>query len=94
MARNFHGNIVRKVALSVDAAKADRLEKKLIRQSNLVSAITAEDLRRFGDLDKSVLLTPGYAGLHVALPRDQRRDAAPSADPRQRHLAGEADELD
>ena len=66
VARNFRGNIVRKVALSVDATKADRLEKKLARQSNLVSAITAEDLCRFGDLDKSVLLTPGYAGLHVA----------------------------
>ena len=66
VARNFRGNIVRKVALSVDAVKADRLEKKLVRQSNLVSAITAEDLQRFGDLGKAVLLTPGYAGLHVA----------------------------
>src|SRR6516164_2223762 len=43
IARNFRGNIVRKIGLSVDAAKADRLEKKLVRQSNLVSAITAED---------------------------------------------------
>ena len=41
IARNFRGNIVRKIGLSVDAAKADRLEKKLIRKSNLVSAITA-----------------------------------------------------
>jgi glycosyltransferase involved in cell wall biosynthesis len=32
----------------------------------LVSAITAEDLRCFGGLDKIVLLTPGYAGRHVA----------------------------
>jgi glycosyltransferase involved in cell wall biosynthesis len=66
VARNFRGNIVRKIGLSVDAAKADRLEKKLIRKSNLVSAITAEDLRCFGGLDKIVLLTPGYAGRHVA----------------------------
>jgi polysaccharide biosynthesis protein PslH len=65
MARNFHGNILRKIALSVDAAKADRLEKKLVRQSNLVSAITAEDLRRFGNLGKAELLTPGYAGPFV-----------------------------
>ena len=65
MARNFHGNILRKMALSVDAAKADRLEKKLIRQSNLVSVITAEDLRRFGNLGKTELLTPGYAGPFV-----------------------------
>jgi hypothetical protein len=66
VARNFRGNIVRKIGLSVDAAKADRLEKKLVRKSNLVSAITAEDLRSFGGLDKIVLLTPGYAGRHVA----------------------------
>ena len=66
VARNFRGNIVRKIGLSVDAAKADRLEKKLVRQSNLVSAITAEDLRCFGGFDKIVLLTPGYAGRHVA----------------------------
>jgi glycosyltransferase involved in cell wall biosynthesis len=66
VAQNFRGNIVRKIGLSVDAAKADRLEKKIIRQSDLVSAITAEDLRCFGGLDKAVLLTPGYAGLRVA----------------------------
>jgi glycosyltransferase involved in cell wall biosynthesis len=66
MARNFRGNIVRKIGLSVDAAKANRLEKKLVRQSNLVSAITAEDVRSFGDLEKTVLLTPGYAGPRVA----------------------------
>ena len=66
MARNFRGNIVRGIGLSVDAGKADRLEKKLVRQSNLVSAITAEDLRCFGGFDKIVLLTPGYAGRHVA----------------------------
>jgi glycosyltransferase involved in cell wall biosynthesis len=65
-AQNFHGNIVRKLGLSVDAAKADRLEKKLIRKSDLVSAITDEDLRRFDSLDKTILLTPGYADLHVA----------------------------
>jgi polysaccharide biosynthesis protein PslH len=66
MARNFRGNLVRKIGLSLDAAKVDRLEKKLVRQSDLVSAITAEDLRCFGGLDKTVLLTPGYAGRHVA----------------------------
>jgi glycosyltransferase involved in cell wall biosynthesis len=75
VARNFRGNIVRKIGLSVDAAKADRLEKKLVRKSNLVSAITAEDLRCFGGLDKIVLLTPGYAGRHVA--RRKIDDATP-----------------
>jgi glycosyltransferase involved in cell wall biosynthesis len=66
MARNFRGNIVRKVGLSIDAAKAERLEKRLVRQSNLLSAITAEDLSSFGRLDSTVLLTPGYGGLRVA----------------------------
>jgi polysaccharide biosynthesis protein PslH len=66
MARNFRGNIFRKLALSVDAAKADRLERKLVRQSNLVSAITADDLRCFGGLDKVVLIPPGYAGARLA----------------------------
>jgi polysaccharide biosynthesis protein PslH len=66
MAANFRGNFVRKIGLSIDAMKADRLEKKLVRQSDLVSAITHEDLRCLGALDKTVLVTPGYAARHVA----------------------------
>jgi glycosyltransferase involved in cell wall biosynthesis len=66
MARNFRRNIVRKVGLSIDAAKADRLESRIVRQSNLVSAITTEDLRSFGGLNKTVLLAPGYAGPRVS----------------------------
>jgi glycosyltransferase involved in cell wall biosynthesis len=66
MARNFRGKIVRKAGLSVDAAKADRLEKRLLRQSHLISAITAKDLNSFGRVDSAVLLTPGYMGLRVA----------------------------
>jgi polysaccharide biosynthesis protein PslH len=66
MAQNFRGNILRKIALRADTAKVGRLERKLVSQSNLVSAITAEDLRGFGALDKIVLLSPGYAGPHVA----------------------------
>ena len=62
MARNFRGNIVRKMGLSVDAVKADRLEKKLVRQSNLVSAITAEDLRCFGGVPIAAI-RGGIAGL-------------------------------
>jgi polysaccharide biosynthesis protein PslH len=75
VARNFRGSILRKIALRIDAAKADRLERKLVRQSNLVSAITPEDLRVLGGLDKIVLLTPGYAGPHVAT--RQITDATP-----------------
>jgi glycosyltransferase involved in cell wall biosynthesis len=66
MARNFRGNILRKIALCADTAKVGRLESKLVSQSDLVSAISAEDLRGFGGLDKIVLLPPGYAGPHVA----------------------------
>jgi polysaccharide biosynthesis protein PslH len=66
MARNFRGNILRKIALCVDTAKVGRLERKLVSQSNLVSAITVEDLRGFGGLDKILVLPPGYTGPHVA----------------------------
>jgi hypothetical protein len=66
MARNFRGNILRKIALRADAAKVGRLERKLTSESNMVSAITAEDLLGFGRLDKIVLLSPGYAGPRVA----------------------------
>lgn len=66
MASNFRGNIVRKIGLGIDAVKAGRLEKKLVRRSDLVSAITEEDLHCFGVLDKTILLTPGYVGLRVA----------------------------
>jgi len=36
-----------------------------VRQSDLVSAITNEDLRCLGALDNTVLVTPGYAGRRV-----------------------------
>jgi glycosyltransferase involved in cell wall biosynthesis len=75
MARNFCGSVVRKIALSIDAEKADRLERRLVRQSNLVSAITDKDLRCFGNLEKIILLTPGYAGRHV--PCREITDATP-----------------
>jgi len=84
MARNFRGNTLRKVGLMVDAAKANRLEKILVRQSNLVTAITAEDLRCFANSDKTVLLTPGYAG-----PRVARRDID-AATPRRALILGNA----
>ena len=76
MARNFRGNIVRKIGLIVDAEKAHRLERKLLRRANLVSAITAEDVRCFGGLEKIVLLTPGYAGLRIGAARSTVRRRA------------------
>jgi glycosyltransferase involved in cell wall biosynthesis len=75
MARNFRGNIFRKIGLRIDAAKAARLEKKLVRQSSLISAITIEDFRSLGSLNKTVLLTPGYAGQRVAC--SEINDATP-----------------
>jgi glycosyltransferase involved in cell wall biosynthesis len=66
MARNFRGNILRKLALRIDAVKAGLLETEIVRNSTLFSAITAEDQGRFGSLSKSVLLTPGYAGVRVS----------------------------
>ncbi len=65
VARSFRGNPVRKLALHLDARKAGLLEREMVRKSTLFSVITAEDRRRFGNLAKSVLLTPGYAGTHV-----------------------------
>jgi len=62
MAANFRGNFIRKIGLSIDAMKANRLEKRLVHQSDLVSAITDEDLRCLGALDNTVLVAPGYAG--------------------------------
>ena len=62
VAQNFHGNIIRKIGLHLDAAKAGVLEREVVQKSNLFSVITEEDRRRFGNSAKSVLLTPGYAG--------------------------------
>jgi polysaccharide biosynthesis protein PslH len=75
VARNFRGSIVRKIGLSVDATKADLLEKKLLGRSDLVTVITAEDLCFFGGLEKALLLPPGYAGVRV--PRREIDDATP-----------------
>jgi polysaccharide biosynthesis protein PslH len=63
MAQNFKGHIFRKFALRVDAVKAGLLEREIVRSSTLFSVITIEDRDRFGNLPKSVLLTPGYAGV-------------------------------
>jgi glycosyltransferase involved in cell wall biosynthesis len=75
VARHFRGSIVRKIGLTVDAAKADLLEKKLVGKSDLISVITAEDRDFFGGLDKTLLITPGYAGVRV--PHREINDATP-----------------
>ena len=65
MARNYRGNIIRKIGLHLDARKAGLLEREMVRKATLFSVNTAEDRRSFGNLAKSVLLTPGYAGAHA-----------------------------
>ena len=75
VARHFRGSIVRKIGLTVDAAKADLLEKKLVGESDLISVITTEDRDFFGGLDKTLLITPGYAGVRV--PHREINDATP-----------------
>jgi hypothetical protein len=65
MAQNYRGNVFRKIGLHFDARKAGLLESKMVRKSTLFSVITAEDRRSFGNLAKSVVLTPGYAGTHA-----------------------------
>jgi glycosyltransferase involved in cell wall biosynthesis len=66
MAQNYRGNILRKIGLHFDARKARVLEREMVRKSTLLSVITAEDRHSFGNLAKSVLLTPGYAGVRAA----------------------------
>ena len=66
MAQNFKGHILRKLALRVDAVKAGRLEREIVRSSTLFSTITGEDCNRFGNLPNSIVLTPGYAGVPAA----------------------------
>jgi len=75
VARNFDGNVIRRIGLSIDAVKVDRLEKKIIQRSDIVSAITDEDLCYFENSHKTILLSPGYADRHVA--RCEIDDAAP-----------------
>jgi len=65
MAQNYRGNVIRRIGLHFDARKAGLLEGKMVQKSTLLSVITAEDRRSFGNLAKSVLLAPGYAGTHA-----------------------------
>jgi hypothetical protein len=75
MARNFRGDIVRKIALSVDAAKADRLEKNSFGSQTWFRPSPRRIFGCLGCLDKTVLLTPGFAGPHV--PCREINDATP-----------------
>jgi glycosyltransferase involved in cell wall biosynthesis len=69
LARNFQGSPWMRAALAHDAAKARRLERRMVDSADLVTAITAEDAARFAARrpDTPVLvLSPGYGGHRVA----------------------------
>jgi hypothetical protein len=62
MAQNYQGNALLKQGLRIDASRAARLERELVRGAALVSVITAEDRTRFRNPAKSVLIPPGHDG--------------------------------
>jgi len=68
VASNYKGNTLARYALSHDAMKARALEHRLVRQSDLVTAITPEDAERFviqWPGKPVAVLSPGYAGKRV-----------------------------
>jgi polysaccharide biosynthesis protein PslH len=65
MARNYRGNLLLKVGLHLDALKSGLLEREMLRTSTLFSVNTAEDRLGFGNLAKSVIILPGYAGRRI-----------------------------
>jgi glycosyltransferase involved in cell wall biosynthesis len=84
VARDYHGNALHRLGMQVDAVKASMLERRIVRGASLFSAITAADRDRLGSHAKSLLLTPGYAGLR----RPARRITATT--PRRALLFGSA----
>jgi hypothetical protein len=67
-ARASAGRADRRAVLRLEAAKAARLERRLIARAALVVAITDGDAARFGADARDtrvVVLTPGYAGPRV-----------------------------
>jgi glycosyltransferase involved in cell wall biosynthesis len=72
VAGSYDGGLARKMALHLDAAKAGRLERALVRKSDLVTAITPQDAARFAEIrpDRPILtLSPGYDGRRLATRR-------------------------
>jgi hypothetical protein len=65
VAAGAHGNPLRRLALAVDAEKAAALERRLVDEADLVTAITEQDADRFRvqrDGRPVAVLTPGYDG--------------------------------
>jgi glycosyltransferase involved in cell wall biosynthesis len=69
VARESDDRVDRRAALRLDAAKARRLEQRLLRRAALVVAITESDAARFArDAPRAsiLVLTPGYRGIPLA----------------------------
>ena len=74
IAENCRGNVIKRLVMQRDAKKYARLEQRLCRAANLITAITPEDCENYQQWfpDKSVItLMPGY----------QEQGAAPAAQP-------------
>jgi glycosyltransferase involved in cell wall biosynthesis len=71
MAREGSGSLAKRAALWQNYRKVRALERRIVREVDLLTAITAEDAQALGSLSKAreiVTLTPGHAGA-VAPPR-------------------------
>ena len=65
MARNARGSVLKRLALRLNAKKVRTFERRIVRSVDLLTTITDEDRRSLGaglDKNRSLSLTPGYAG--------------------------------
>jgi len=65
MVREFRGSPLRKLALWQNALKVERIERRLVREADLMGCITPEDARALGQEAHAapmLVLTPGYSG--------------------------------
>jgi glycosyltransferase involved in cell wall biosynthesis len=78
IAANEDGNLPRHLLRGVDALKVKRLERRLLRHADLVTANTPEDVEKFASDPRApavALLRPGYGGnrsqreIDASLPR-------------------------
>lgn len=78
MVREFHGSPLRKLALWQNALKVGRIERRLVREADLMSCITPEDACALGqeaDAAPMLVLTPGHSGPEA--PPHRITDATP-----------------
>ena len=90
LARNFKGNLLRKLALTENSRRTADAERKLLKACQTVSTITEEDsasYRGIATAPRYVVVTPGYEG-----PRAAPRQITPRT-PRQVLMLGSFDWL-